>query len=60
MYSNKAIPQDTAIAMYNAELLTCFRCPYQAKVIKILLAVSNKTVWIKGDIVQLFRYVVTK
>jgi hypothetical protein len=43
MYSNKAMPQLMSIAFYNGNEVF-FKLPYQAKVIKMLEAVSRSIV----------------
>src|SRR6187401_2517040 len=43
-YSNSAIPQLTSAATYHGLACRCFRCPYQANVMKRLDAASNVAV----------------
>jgi len=43
-YSNSATPQLTRAAVYQGVLARFFRWPYQAKVMKTLLAISSRTV----------------
>ena len=43
-YSNNAMPQLTSAATYQGDVARFFRWPYQAKVMKTLLATSSKTV----------------
>src|SRR3569832_373416 len=45
-YSNRAIPQLTRAAIYQARWLRLFRCPYQANVMKTFEAKSSKTVFV--------------
>src|SRR5574339_163232 len=47
-YSNSAMPQDTSAAIHHGLALRCFRCPYQAKVMKIFDAASNSAVGTMG------------
>jgi hypothetical protein len=44
MYSNRAIPQLRATAMYHFLSLRFRRCPYQAKVMKTFEMISNDAV----------------
>jgi hypothetical protein len=46
VYSKKAIPQLARIAMTIGRLLRVFRCPYQAKVMKMLDKVRRMMVFI--------------
>src|ERR1039457_3165879 len=45
-YSSSAIAQETRIAFQSGQSWPYFKCPYQAKVMKIFEAISRKTVLI--------------
>src|SRR4051812_27770822 len=47
-YSARAMPQLTSAAMYQGEVARFFRCPYQAKVMKMLEPISSSTVCSEG------------
>src|SRR6185295_2283181 len=44
MYSNRAIPQEIAAAMYHGRACSSLRCAYQAKVMKTFESTSSSTV----------------
>src|SRR5690349_10710023 len=52
-YSNRAMPQLIRAAMYQARLFRLFRCPYQAKVMKMFDSTSRPAVWKKTGICML-------
>ena len=52
-YSKNAMPQEISTASQIGQL-GCFKCPYQAKVIRILLPISNNGVSRKGLVMSRF------